>query len=231
MKPIVVFDLGGVLIDWNPRYLYRKFFTDEPHMEFFLREVVSPNWNHEMDAGRPMMEAVTELAHACPQYREAIYAWKERWGEMLGDAIEPMPQVLSHLANKGWELHAITNWSDETFPFARSRFEFLDRFRSITISGRERAAKPNPLIFEIFLERHSLKAKDCLFIDDVPRNLDCAYAVGFETLHFTDPRSCITQLAELLNEKQLLNLLPPEEAHDDGDTDDAADDTESTEEQ
>ena len=142
MKPIIVFDLGGVLIDWNPRYLYRKFFTDEPHMEFFLREVVSNRWNLQMDAGKSQQESVEDLSRACPQYRDAIIAWMTRWDEMLGDAIETMPEVLQYFSRTGYELHAITNWSAETFHFAEKKYDFLQLFRTITVSGREKELNP-----------------------------------------------------------------------------------------
>ncbi len=180
MKPIIVFDLGGVLIDWNPRYLYRQFFTDEPHMEFFLREVVSNRWNLQMDAGKSQQESVEDLSKACPQYRDAIIAWMTRWDEMLGDAIETMPEVLQYFfPEPGYELHAITNWSSETFHFAEKKYDFLQLFRTITVSGREKVAKPNTVIFEIFLERNQLKASDCIFIDDASEISESASLNGF----------------------------------------------------
>jgi len=207
MKPIIVFDLGGVLIDWNPRYLYRKFFTDKHHMEFFLREVVSNRWNLQMDAGKSQEMSVEELSKACPQYRDAIIAWMTRWGEMLGDAIETMPEVLQYFSRKGYELHAITNWSAETFHFAQKKYDFLQLFRTITVSGCEKVAKPNPVIFEVFLERYRHKASNCVFIDDAPRNIESAYSMGFDTVHFTDPSTCIRELANKIDDHGLLQFI------------------------
>ena len=210
MKPIIVFDLGGVLIDWNPRHLYRKLFTDEPHMEFFLREVVSSKWNHQMDAGKSQDVSVEELTRACPQYRDAIIAWMTRWDEMLGDAIETMPKVLQYFSRKSYELHAITNWSAETFHFAEKKYDFLKLFKTITVSGHEKVAKPNPIIFEIFLERHRLKASNCIFIDDAPRNIESAYSIGFETIHFTNPTDCIRELEDKIGDQGLLQFIEEE---------------------
>ena len=207
MKPIIVFDLGGVLIDWNPCYLYRKFFTDETHMEFFLREVVSNRWNLQMDSGKSQQESVEDLSRACPQYRDAIIAWMTRWDEMLGDSIETMPKVLQYFSRANYDLHAITNWSAETFHFAEKKFDFLQLFRTITVSGREKVAKPNPVIFEIFLERNRLKASDCIFIDDALRNIESAHSMGFETVHFTYPSTCIRELAEKIGDQGLLQFV------------------------
>ena len=210
MKPIIVFDLGGVLIDWNPRYLYRKFFNDEPHMEFFLREIVSHRWNLLMDAGKSQRDSIEELSRACPQYQDAIIAWMTRWDEMLGGAVEPIPKVLRYFSRKGYELHSITNWSAETFHFAEQKYDFLKLFKTITVSGQEKVAKPNPVIFEIFLERHSLKASDCIFIDDAPSNIESAYLMGFKTVHFTNPSACISELAEIVSDQNLLHFLDKE---------------------
>ena len=176
-------------------------------MEFFLREVVSNRWNLQMDAGKSQQESVEDLSRACSQYSDAIIAWMTRWDEMLGDAIETMPEVLQYFSRTGYELHAITNWSAETFHFAEKKYDFLQLFRTITVSGREKVAKPNPVIFEIFLERNQIKASDCIFIDDASRNIGSAYSLGFETVHFTDSSACIRELAEKIGDQGLLQFI------------------------
>jgi 2-haloacid dehalogenase len=207
--PIVVFDLGAVLIHWDPRLLYRKIFQDEAEMEFFLREVATPQWNHEIDAGRSPRDAIRELAEASAEkYKTAILSWVNRWSEMLGGAVEPMVNVLEHLHQQGRPLHAITNWSAETFPYAQERFEFLKRFQSITVSGKEKLAKPDPRIFELFLARNGFRATDCVFIDDAPRNVETAHALGFQTVHFQEPTQAIRALAEVLKDDSILQFLP-----------------------
>ena len=154
----VVFDLGGVLIDWNPRYLYRTLFDDEVAMEEFLATVTTQEWNRAQDAGRPWAEAVEELASRHPEQRALIEAYWRRWPETLGDAIEPTVALLDELRSTGVRLYALSNWSGETFPLARPRYPFLEWFDGIVISGDERLAKPDPRIFDVLLERYGLAA-------------------------------------------------------------------------
>jgi len=144
---VVVFDLGGVLIDWNPRYLYRKLFDDDEGMERFLSEVCSPEWNTRQDAGRLWREAVSELTTRHPDQAAMIAAYHLRWPEMLGGDIPEAVELLKELKQQRLRLYALTNWSHETFPVARSRFAFLDWFEGIVVSGEERMVKPDPAIF------------------------------------------------------------------------------------
>jgi len=180
----VVFDLGGVLIDWDPRYLYRSLFDDEAEMEHFLATVTTPEWNRAQDAGRPWAEAVEELAQRHPERRELIAAYWERWHETLGDAIGPTVEVLSELHGAGVRLFALTNWSGETFPVARPRFPFLEWFEGIVVSGDERLIKPDPRIFGVLLERYGLEPATTLFIDDHQANVDAAAELGFKAIRF-----------------------------------------------
>ncbi|MEM7025954.1 MAG: HAD family phosphatase [Pseudomonadota bacterium] len=192
--PVIVFDLGGVLIDWDPRYLYRKLIDHEPTMEWFLDEVCHMEWNVEQDRGRPFAEAVEEAAGRHPDQRELIEAYHHRWQEMVAGAIEDTVAILLELQAAGYELHALTNWSAETFPLARSRFGFLDHFETITVSGEERLIKPDPRIFELMLERISHPAQRCVYIDDSAKNIDAASALGFDAIHFTTPSALRSDL-------------------------------------
>lgn len=185
MRPTtVVFDLGGVLIDWNPRHLYRKIFPDEAEMERFLSEVCPPQWNALQDAGRPIAEAVAERTALFPDQADAIRAFYGRWEEMLNGAIGGTVDILHALRDRGTPLYALTNWSAETFPRALDIFDFLGVFEDILVSGQEGMAKPDPAIYRRLLERHGMRPGDCLFIDDAPRNVAAARAVGMHAVHF-----------------------------------------------
>ena len=193
----VVFDLGGVLIDWDPRYLYRTLFDDEAAMEDFLATVTTPEWNRAQDAGRPWAEAVEELAARHPEKRDLIEAYWHRWPETLGDAIEPTVAVLDELRSTGVRLYALSNWSGETFPKARPRYPFLEWFEGIVISGDERLAKPDPRIFEVLIERYDVHPAETVFIDDHAPNVEAAAVLGFTALRFTDAPSLRANLAHL----------------------------------
>jgi 2-haloacid dehalogenase len=184
----VVFDLGGVLIDWNPRYVFRPLFDgDEAAMERFLSEVCSPAWNLELDAGRPWREAIDGLIAAHPDQRDLIAAYGERWPDMLGGQIDGSVEVLADLRRAGVRIAALTNWSAETFPIARSRYAFLDWFETIVVSGAERICKPDPRIYRLLLERTGLAAGSTVFVDDAPANVTAAAELGMTALRFRDP--------------------------------------------
>jgi 2-haloacid dehalogenase len=182
----VVFDLGGVLIDWDPRHLYRTIFADETAMEDFLRTVTTPEWNRAQDAGRPWAEAVEELIARHPERREQIEAYRTRWMEMLGDAIQPTVDILDELRATDVDLYALSNWSAETFPVARPRYPFLEWFDGIVISGEERLIKPDPRIFHVLLQRYALEAGETVFIDDQVANVEAAESVGLVGIRFVD---------------------------------------------
>jgi 2-haloacid dehalogenase len=185
-RPVIIFDLGAVLIDWNPRHLYRKLFDDEAAMEAFLQDVCTPAWNLEQDRGRSWAEAIELLIAEHPDQRGMIKAYRDRWEEMLNGPIQGSVEVLERLDDQGYELHALTNWSAETFPIALERYDFLKRFRTILVSGVERMAKPDAEIFELMLSRIGHPAKRCLFIDDSAANIDAAARLGFDALRFED---------------------------------------------
>jgi len=193
----VVFDLGGVLIDWNPRYLYRKLFDDETAMETFLADVVSPEWNGQQDSGRTWAEAVDVLSREHPEQRDLIAAYWHRWQETLGDAIAPTVAILEELREAGVRLYALSNWSAETFPVARPRYPFLEWFDGIVISGEEKVAKPDPVIFRHLLDRYRLDPATTVFIDDSEANVRAAAAEGITSLRFVDAATLREDLRRL----------------------------------
>lgn len=182
-QPTVVFDLGGVLIDWNPRHLYRGLFDDPERMEWFLSEVCNDAWNIEQDAGRTFAEAVREASAAHPDWQPMIEAYFERWPQMVKGAYEEPVATLEELCAHGFEVHALTNWSCETFPVARERFPFLTRFGTIVVSGEERLVKPDPRIFHRLLKRIGRRPKECIYIDDSRVNVVAAEVLGFDAIH------------------------------------------------
>jgi 2-haloacid dehalogenase len=196
-QPAIVFDLGGVLIDWNPRYLYRKLFDDEAEMEAFLAKVCTSEWNNWQDAGRSWADAVGELAGRYPEQRALIEAYHRRWPEMIGGAFDDTVEVLAALRERGYFLSALTNWSAETFPWAQQRFEFLGWFEQIVVSGREKCMKPDPRIFHILLDRIGRQAADCIFIDDNLPNIQAAQKLGFTTIHFRTSAGLHSALGDL----------------------------------
>ena len=183
----VVFDLGGVLIDWDPRYLYRKLLDDEAAVEEFLATVCTPEWNAEQDRGRPFAEGVAELVVRHPAHAAAITAYHERWPEMLGGDIAGTVELLAELRAAGVPVYALTNWSAETFGIARERFEFLEWFDGVLVSGEERMIKPDPAIFRLLLDRFGLDPGATFYIDDSPANVAAADRIGFDAVRFTSP--------------------------------------------
>jgi 2-haloacid dehalogenase len=194
----VVFDLGGVLIDWNPRHLYRTLFGgDTAAMEHFLTHVCSPAWNHRQDAGRSFAEGCAELVREFPDARPLIEAWRERFDETMGGPIAGTVEILGALHERGVPLYALSNWWAETFPIARARFDFLGWFDGIVISGELGVAKPDPRIFAHLLETYGLRPDATIFIDDLPANVAAAGAAGMHPILFTDPAALRASLREL----------------------------------
>jgi 2-haloacid dehalogenase len=194
----VLFDLGAVLIDWNPRYLYRPLFQgDEAAMEHFLAEIAPPWWNLEIDAGKSFDQAVAERCAVHPAHAEMIALWRDGWEQMLQKEIAGTVAILGELRNKGHRLHALTNWSAETFPIARRRYEFLQWFENIVVSGEVGMAKPDPRIFALTIERCGLNPARTVFIDDSPRNVEAGRNAGLHALHFRDPEQLRVDLTRL----------------------------------
>jgi 2-haloacid dehalogenase len=193
----IVFDLGGVLIDWNPRYLYRKLLRSEEEIEYFLSHICTPEWNAQQDAGRPFREGVALLKQQYPQYAELIDAYVQRWEETLGDAHWETVEVLREVKQMGMPVYALTNWSAETFPVARKKFDFLNWFDGILVSGEVRLKKPDPAIFRLLMEKYPINASRTIYIDDVKENIIAADHLGFRTIHFHSAVQLRTSLREL----------------------------------
>ena len=201
-RNIVVFDLGGVLVDWDPRYLYRKLFAgDDAAMERFLAEVCTSEWNLQQDAGRSFADASALLKQKCPEQAELIDAFHQRWPEMIAGPIEGTVEILSELKAQSTPLYALTNWSHETFPVALERFDFMAWFSGIVVSGQERLIKPDPEIFRLLMARYGLRAADLIYIDDNARNAQIASDLGMHGIHFSGPEALRRELA-------LLGILP-----------------------
>ena len=197
----VVFDFGGVLIEWDPRNLYTRYFPDEPQaMEDFLAEISFMDWNAQQDKGRPFSEAVASLAKQFPHHANLINAYRENWRESITGIIDGTVELLQLLKNEGYLLYGLSNWSTETFGMVRHEFEFFNLFDEILLSGEVKLIKPEPEIFELFLRRIGKPASQCLFIDDSEPNIITARKLGFDTVHFISPE----HLKEELEVRQLI---------------------------
>ncbi|MBA2719932.1 MAG: HAD family phosphatase [Chloroflexi bacterium] len=182
----VVFDLGGVLLDWNPRHLFRSVFAgDEAAMERFLAEVATPEWNAEQDRGRSWADGLALLVRDHPEHAAALEAYWTRWLETIGGPIQETVAIVAELRLGGQvRLLALTNWSAETFERARPRFAFLDWFEAIVVSGAERIIKPDPAIFAILVERHGVDPARTVYIDDTAVNVRVAADLGYDAIAF-----------------------------------------------
>jgi len=196
----VIFDLGGVLIEWDPRHLYRSLFAgDQAGMERFLAEICTPAWNLELDRGRPFAEAVAELTLLHPEHAEPIRAYHARWLEMVAGPIDATVAILEELDGRGVPLWALTNWSAETFALVRGdpAYAFLDRFRTIFVSGELRLVKPDPEIFRHALREIGGAPERTLFVDDAEKNVAAAAELGIATHRFTTPERLRADLVRL----------------------------------
>lgn len=198
MVRAVVFDVGGVIIDWNPRHLYRKLFTgDVAAMEWFLANVCTPEWNAMQDRGRTWAEAVTTLSARHPAHAALIAAYASRWDEMVAGPVAGTLDLIAELQGNGVPLYALTNFSPETFPGVRRRYPVFDTFAGIVVSGEIGMIKPEPAIYRHFLDRFGLDAAQCVFIDDQPANVAAAVAQGMRGEVFTSAAALRPALAAL----------------------------------
>jgi 2-haloacid dehalogenase len=198
MTATIVFDFGGVLIDWNPRFLYRRVFEgDDLAMERFLAEVCTTEWNLRQDAGRPWSEAIAECVARHPDFAPQIRAYRERWIETLGEPIAGSLEILAELRAAGHRLYGLTNWSHETFPLAYARHRFLrDSFLGVVVSGEEGMIKPDPRLFRVLMDRYAI-APGSVFIDDNLANVEAAAGVGLQAIHFRSPEQLRDELGGL----------------------------------
>lgn len=180
----VVFDLGGVLIDWNPDYVFRTVFSKEEDMREFFRTVCTPDWNEEQDAGRSIKEGTDLLIKKFPEQEKNIRAFYDRWPEMLGGPIHGTVQTFHDLKTKGYKTYALTNWSAETFPIALDKYLFLHWFDGRLVSGDEKTRKPFKGFYETLIKKFAINPKTSVYVDDNARNLVPAKELGFTTIHF-----------------------------------------------
>ena len=201
MYTTIIFDLGGVLIDWNPEYLYQKIFSDEKEMKHFLSTICTSEWNEEQDGGRSLQEATDMLIQKFPEHKENITAFYGRWPEMLSGEIQETVQIFKELkdANK-YKFYALTNWSSETFPIAAERYPFLRWFDGIVVSGTEKMRKPSAEFYQLLLKRYHVNAEEAVFIDDNKRNIEAAKKIGIDSIVFTNA----VELKDELIKRQIL---------------------------
>jgi len=194
----IIFDYGGVLLDWNPHNLYRRFFQGQPEaMDQFLTEINFAEWNAQQDKGRPFAEAVEALSAEFPHHAQLINAYYEYWEESISGPISETIEILKQLKGKSFPLYGLSNWSGETFSRARHKYEFFGIFDDMVISGDVGHIKPEPEIFHIMLEKIGRPAHECLLIDDSMVNIQQAQKIGFVTVHFQSPEQLKTALCEL----------------------------------
>ena len=194
----VIFDLGGVLIDWNPDYVYRTIFEKEEEKQWFFQNVCTHDWNEEQDAGRSLAAGTELLVKQFPEHEANIRAFYNRWEEMLGGAIEGTVKVLEQLKqNNAHRLYALTNWSAETFPVALQRYQFLHWFDGRLVSGAEKTRKPFMEIYKLLIDRFSINPEKAIYTDDNTRNLAPAKELGMHTIHFQSPQQFKEELVTL----------------------------------
>ncbi len=192
----IIFDLGGVLIDWNPAYVYLDVFEgDQKKMQWFFDEICTMHWNENQDAGYPLAQATANLVKQFPEHENLIRMYYGRWEEMLGDSISGTVAILKKLIdNPNYSVVALTNWSAETFPIALKKFDFLHWFEGIVVSGTEQTRKPFYDIYQITLDRFKIDPKTAIFIDDNLRNIRGAEALGINGIQFTSPEQLANSL-------------------------------------
>ena len=194
----VVFDLGGVLIDWNPVYLYTKIFGSQEKAQSFINEVCTLDWNEQQDGGRTIKEGTELLIAQHPQYSNEIKAYYDRWEEMLSGPIQGSVEILNQLhQSQTHRLYALTNWSAETWPTALELFDFLHHFEGVLVSGQAKLKKPDHRIYHLLFEKFDIVPEQALFIDDNLRNIKAAEEVGLNTIHFKDSIDLKEKLAAL----------------------------------
>lgn len=182
----IIFDFGGVLMDWNPRYFFKDYFKDDERMEFFLKNIAEDEWNAEQDRGRSLSEGTEIQVQKHPEWEQELRAYYDNWTTMLKADIPQNVAVLRKLGQTDYELFGLTNWSHETFPYALENYDFFQLFKSkIVVSGEEKLIKPDPEIWNILLNRYNIKADESVFIDDNAKNIEVAKSLGFKTIHIS----------------------------------------------
>ncbi len=183
----IVFDFGGVLVDWNPHYLYDGYFGSREKADWFLANICTMDWNVQMDGGKPFAQGIAELSAVHPQWSREIQMYFDRWMDMMGEEIPHMRELIQDLKRRGYRIFGLTNWSAETFCQVRHRYGIFDLLEGMTVSGEEHVTKPDQAIYRRLLDRFSLVPGECLFIDDNAANVAGAIQAGMAAVRFTDP--------------------------------------------
>ena len=197
MTDTIIFDFGGVLIDWNPKYLYRKIFETEEQVNWFLENICRYEWNVKQDEGREIEVATQSLIEKFPEYHSEIAAYYGRWEEMLGGPIKETVEILNEIKTQNFRLLGLTNWSHQTFPIALEKYKFLSIFEGIVVSGIEKMIKPNPEIYQLITNRYNLDPSTSLFIDDSEKNIKAATDIGMKGIVFKSSQQLRTSLVEM----------------------------------
>lgn len=192
----VVFDYGAVLIDWNPHYLYDKYFGSREKADWFLANICRMEWNIQMDAGKPFAEGVAELQREFPEWSEAIEIYFTRWIEMVPGEIEGTADVVRRLKAAGYGVYGLSNWSMETFSQIRGDYPILEELDGMVVSGEEGIVKPSAEIYNRLLDRYSLQAEESLFVDDNAANVEGAERVGMKAVQFVGAKELERVLRE-----------------------------------
>ena len=196
----LMYDFGAVLVDWDPRRLYVPYFGDEARADWFLTEICPYEWNAQVDAGRSPKEVTEERVALFPEWEKEIRLYFDRWIDMMGDGIPGMEALVRDYKARGYGAWGLTNWSWETFPLIRDRYPVFGLLDGFVVSGKEKTVKPGPRIYRILLERYGLRAEECIFIDDNPKNTAGAEAVGIRGLVFQDAAQLRRDLDRILTE-------------------------------
>lgn len=192
----IIFDLGGVLVDWNPKYVFNESYFDTiEKRDYFLNHICTLDWNEQQDAGYPIEKAVAEKVAEHPGWEKDIRTYYDRWQDMLRGPIEDTVAIFRQLKrNPALKFYALTNWSAELFPVALEKFDFLHWFDGRVVSGEEKMKKPSHEFYQLLLNRYNVKAGEALFIDDNLRNVTAAKSLGIESTHFQSPQQLAGEL-------------------------------------
>lgn len=193
----IIFDFGGVLVDWNPHHLYDTYFGDKDSADWFLGNICTMDWNMQMDAGKPFEQGVAEKIAQYPQWEKEIRLYWERWIDMMGDTIPNMYDWILQLKQQGYAIYGLTNWSTETFIQVKDKYSIFQLMDGIVMSGEERVTKPDAKIYHILLNRYQLAPEECVFFDDNLNNVIAAQNIGIHAVQFQSTEQAKRELSKV----------------------------------
>lgn len=193
----IIFDFGGVLVDWNPHHLYDTYFGDKDSADWFLSNICTMDWNMQMDAGKPFEQGVAEKIAQYPQWEKEIRLYWERWIDMMGDTIPNMYDWILQLKQQGYAIYGLTNWSTETFIQVKDKYSIFQLMDGIVMSGEERVTKPDAKIYHILLNRYQLAPEECVFFDDNLNNVIAAQNIGIHAVQFQSTEQAKRELSKV----------------------------------